>query len=80
LQNLKNTNLFRERLIDFSNASDIKFLQSFLKQKGYSDVSLDGTWGPRSNSALADIAAQGGVKYLEPKDWTLQIQRLLLMP
>ena len=71
---------FRERLIDFSNASDIKFLQSFLKQKGYSDVSLDGAWGPRSNSALADIAAQGGVKYLEPKDWTLQMQRLLLVP
>lgn len=55
------------RTIDPRDPATLKATQSFLRAKGY-NITLDGKWGPQTQSAIADWTS--GVGKRNPQAWT----------
>jgi len=63
-----------KRVLDTSNQSDARTIQTRLSELGYYDMNIDGLWGPGSRGALEQFQRASG---LETSGWNLQTQRSL---
>ncbi|WP_040417397.1 peptidoglycan-binding domain-containing protein [Desulfonatronospira thiodismutans] len=63
-----------ESVLDTSDRSDARIIQTRLAELGYYNMIIDGLWGPGSRGALEQFQRSSG---LEASGWNLQTQRSL---
>ena len=71
-------NELNTRLINIENPVDISITQGMLVKLGYSNVLVDGAWGPNSNKSLKAAANDLGFDYETIEDLSIELQKTLI--
>lgn len=71
-------NELNTRLINIENPVDISITQGMLVKLGYSNVLVDGAWGPNSNKSLKQAANDLGFDYETIEDLSIELQKQLI--